>query len=313
VVFKNAQVGNLVLAVALVLAGAFSRAAARDTGLTGGPGGGAFRDQCGPGQFLAGVSVRSGSWLDAVVPFCATFNASTGLLGAPGFPMNRHGGSGGGAGGPTTCNNKQYVTGMMFGYIQDSKTGRPKYIASIQLDCAPIRAGDGSGRPKIGAGGTQAHGGFTCGDNQAVIGMVGRSGAYVDALGLICGPRPVASGPRPPPPAPPGPGPKPDAIQAQKGLSLEEQGFNRPGSDYKNIDLSSPSPSLCEAACNHETKCTAWTYVHPGIQGPKAKCWLKTGVPPLKSDKCCVSGLKAGICDSGSRWDKSSGQCNSVH
>jgi hypothetical protein len=309
VLFRNAQVGNLILAVVLVLAGAASPAAARDTGLTGGPGGGAFRDQCGPGQFLTGVSVNSGSWMDAVVPFCATFNAKTGLLGAPGFPMNRHGGKGGGASGPVTCNNQQYVSGMMFGYIQDSKSGRPKYIASIQLDCVPIRAGDGKGRPRIGAGGTQGHGGFTCGDNQAVIGLVGRSGAYVDALGMICGPRPVAAGPRPPPPPPPGPGPKPDQIEAQRGLSLAEEGFNRPGSDYTSMFLSSPNASLCEDRCRSDAKCKAWTYVHPGIQGDKAKCWLKNGVPALRSDKCCVSGLKAGICDSGLRWDAAAHQC----
>ena len=306
---KNGQVG--ILALIVVLAAGILPAAARDTFLTGGGGGGNFRDACGPGQFLTGLSVRSGSWLDSVVPFCATFNAKTGLLGAPGFPMNSHGGRGGGAGGPATCNNQQYVAGVMFGYTQQN--GRPKYIASVQLDCVPIRAGDGKGRPTIGAGGTQAHGGVSCGDNQAATGMIGRTGAYVDALGLICGPRPVAAGPRPPPPPPPGPGPKPDAIEAQRGRSLEEQGFNRPGSDYKNIELSSPSPSLCKSSCNREAKCTAWTYVHPGIQGPKAKCWLKTGVPPLRSDKCCVSGLKAGICDAGSRWDKSAGQCNSVH
>ncbi len=294
--FKDAQIRNLILAVALVLAGAASPAAARDTGLTGGPGGGAFRDQCGPGQFLTGVSVNSGSWLDAVTPFCARFNAQTGLLGAPGFPMNRHGGKGGGASGPTTCNNQQYVTGMMFGYIQDSKTGRPKYIASIQLDCAPIRAGDGKGRPKIGAGGTQAHGGFTCGDNQAVIGMVGRSGAYVDALGMICGPRPVAAGPRPPPPPPPGPGPKPDAIMNQKNASTAEveSGTNRPGQDYKNFEM---QPSIagfapCQSACVNDPKCKAWTFVKPGVQGPKAKCWLKSGIPNSRQDNCCVSGVK---------------------
>src|SRR5687768_6878874 len=100
----------------LALAGAYSPAEARDTPLTGGGGGGNFRDQCGAGQYLTGVSVRSGSWLDAVIPFCANFNAQTGLLGAPGVPMNRHGGSGGGASGPVTCNNGQYVSGMMFGY-----------------------------------------------------------------------------------------------------------------------------------------------------------------------------------------------------
>src|SRR5262245_59039939 len=112
----RAILNSAVCIFALVLSGAFSCVEARDTFLTGGEGGGNFREQCGSGQHLAGVSVRFGSVLDAVVPFCATFNTKTGQLGAPGFPMERHGGSGGGAAGPTTCNNGQYVSGMMFGY-----------------------------------------------------------------------------------------------------------------------------------------------------------------------------------------------------
>lgn len=292
VVFNSA-----VRILALVLAGAFSPADASDTHLTGGPGGGNFRDQCGPGQYLTGVSVSFGSLLDAVVPFCATFNAKTGLLGAPGFPMNRHGGSGGGAAGPTTCNNGQYVSGMMFGYTQDA-SGSAKYVTSIQLDCAPIRAGGGSGSPRIGAGGRVAHGGVSCGNDQAVIGMIGRSGAYVDALGLICGPRPVATGPVVSQPAP-GPGPKPDAIlnqRDQKASSAVETGVDRPGQDYKNFDLGTSIAGFdpCKSACAADANCKAWTFVKPGVQGPQARCWLKSGVPPPRPNGCCVSGVKAG-------------------
>jgi hypothetical protein len=281
----------------LLLAGGLSSAEARDTHLTGGGGGGNFRDQCGPGQYLTGVSVRSGSWLDAVVPFCATFNAETGLLGAPGVPMEHHGGNGGGAAGPTTCNNGQYVSGMMFGYTSDA-SGRPKYIASIQLDCAPIRPGGGSAHPRIGAGGRLSHGGVTCGDNQAVIGMIGRSGAYVDALGLICGPRPVATGPVAAPPTP-GPLPKPDATLNQRdqpASSSVETGVNRPGQDYKNFDLAASIAGFdpCKSACESDANCKAWTFVKPGVQGPKARCWLKSGVPPATPNGCCVSGVKAG-------------------
>jgi PAN domain len=303
----RAILNSAVRILVFVLVGAFSSAEARDTFLTGGEGGGNFRDQCGSGQFLTGVSVRFGSLLDAVVPFCATFNAQTGQLGAPGFPMERHGGSGGGAAGPTTCNNGQYVSGMMFGYTKDAG-GRPKYIASIRLDCAPIRAGGDSGKPRIGAGGTLAQGGVTCGDNQAVIGMIGRSGGYVDALGLICGPRPVATGAVAAPQTP-GPQPKPDAILNQKGASLAEQSSNRPGQDYQNSEMATADASLCEESCRGDSKCKAWTYVKPGLQGPKARCWLKSGVPPRKSDNCCVSGLKAGICEAGLRWDSGTGQC----
>lgn len=277
-----------------LFAAASPSAEARDTFLTGGPGGGSFRDQCGPGQYLAGVSVRYGSVLDAVIPFCATFNAKTGLLGAPGFPMARHGGSGGGAAGPTTCSNTQYVSGMMFGYTQDAR-GAAKYIASIQLDCAPIRAGGEAGRPRIGASGRVAHGGVTCGDGQAVIGMIGRSGGYVDALGLICGPRPVPTGPVVSQPVP-GPGPKPDAILNQRASSSVETGIDRPGRDYKNFNLGVSIAGFdpCKSACEADANCKAWTFVKSGVQGPQSRCWLKWGVPPPTPNGCCVSGVKAG-------------------
>ena len=69
-----------------------------------------------------------------------------------------------------------------------------------------------------------------------------------------------------------------------------EQDTDRPGLDYKFFALDSPEPSLCSDACLKDPACKAWTYVKPGVQGEKAMCWLKNGIPGAKSDKCCVSG-----------------------
>jgi len=72
-----------------------------------------------------------------------------------------------------------------------------------------------------------------------------------------------------------------------------ELGTDRPGMDYKDFDLSSPDPKLCEDACKADSpKCKAFTYVKPGIQGPSARCWLKSGVPAAVKNDCCVSGIK---------------------
>ena len=71
-----------------------------------------------------------------------------------------------------------------------------------------------------------------------------------------------------------------------------EWGVDRPGGDYKNFNMTQDQPSLCEQACNAEPQCKAWTFVHPGVQGPSARCWLKSTVPPKKNDSCCVSGVK---------------------
>lgn len=66
---------------------------------------------------------------------------------------------------------------------------------------------------------------------------------------------------------------------------------DRPGLDYKTIELSAPNPDLCENACKKDSQCRAWTYSWPGAKGPKAMCALKTGVPPKRSDTCCISGV----------------------
>jgi hypothetical protein len=70
------------------------------------------------------------------------------------------------------------------------------------------------------------------------------------------------------------------------------------GQDYRNFDLTRPSPELCRDACGSDPNCKAYTYVKPGVQGPNARCWLKSSVPPATPSSCCVSGFKGG--DSGS-------------
>jgi len=102
----------------------------------------------------------------------------------------------------------------------------------------------------------------------------------------------------------------PDSILANKKPSpLSETNFDRPGTDFKNFDAASDDPWLCESACNNDRRCKSWTYVRPGVQGPKARCWLKAGIPPLRPNACCTSGIKAGFCDSGSYWDGNAKQC----
>ncbi len=67
---------------------------------------------------------------------------------------------------------------------------------------------------------------------------------------------------------------------------------DRPGMDYKSFDLPSSDPRMCESACKEDSKnCKAWTYVKPGVQGPKARCWLKSGVPRPIKNASCVSGI----------------------
>lgn len=76
-------------------------------------------------------------------------------------------------------------------------------------------------------------------------------------------------------------------------------GADRPGNDYRNFEIQPPTgvasevrADLCEAACNGEASCKAWTYVNPGLQGRLGRCWLKNAVPAAVACSGCTSGVK---------------------
>lgn len=77
----------------------------------------------------------------------------------------------------------------------------------------------------------------------------------------------------------------------------DEYNTDRPGSDIGNFNLSRPDPTLCRIACDNNAACEAWTYVKPGRQGPKARCWLKSAAPAPRSNSCCASGVKGASYD----------------
>ena len=71
-----------------------------------------------------------------------------------------------------------------------------------------------------------------------------------------------------------------------------ESNTDRPGSDFRDFDLPLGLPELCQTICVTDSNCKAWTYVKPGYQGGRARCWLKNGVPNPSHDTCCISGVK---------------------
>jgi hypothetical protein len=102
------------------------------------------------------------------------------------------------------------------------------------------------------------------------------------------------SGSIPPVAIPPAPVIAPTPVAAN--FSAMEFQVDRPGADYRSFDLPAPDPGLCQATCNGDGSCRAWTFVNPGYSGgSQARCWLKSAVPaPLDRTPCCVSGVKAG-------------------
>jgi hypothetical protein len=84
--------------------------------------------------------------------------------------------------------------------------------------------------------------------------------------------------------------PPPPPIAAV-GLSIELE-TNRSGADFRDFDLEVSDASHCQAACQAEPRCLAYTWVKPGLQGEKSRCWLKSAVPEARPSGCCVSGQR---------------------
>ena len=156
----------------------------------GGPGGSAFTRECS-GDFVNGIYVRAGDWVDAIGLKCGIFNQTSGKFNRPAWNTPFFGG-GGGTGFPEqVCASDRFVSGIRFNLTAEASH---PFVDFIELTCTPL----GGGAPNtlcIATPGTVCpSGGFvqTCpAGDPAAIGIRGRTGVYVDALGLICGPKPA--------------------------------------------------------------------------------------------------------------------------
>ncbi|HXW23195.1 MAG TPA: caspase family protein [Xanthobacteraceae bacterium] len=83
-----------------------------------------------------------------------------------------------------------------------------------------------------------------------------------------------------------------DGLRKKNVVGNLLDGINLPGADYSNFWMESAQPELCQNACRSDASCAAWTYVRPGIQGARPRCWLKTRVPQQYRSTCCVSGIE---------------------
>lgn len=81
-------------------------------------------------------------------------------------------------------------------------------------------------------------------------------------------------------------------VASRAAVGSFEHDTDRAGSDFLGFDLESPDIAQCQAACQADVRCRAWTYVRPGFQGAKARCCLKEAVPSPSAAACCVSGVK---------------------
>jgi hypothetical protein len=83
----------------------------------------------------------------------------------------------------------------------------------------------------------------------------------------------------------------------RKGASVTRlfnvnEGIDLTGQDYKYMTKGGSDD--CEKACVSDSKCVAFTWVAPGVKGPDAVCYLKSGVPNATKNSNCVSGIRKG-------------------
>jgi hypothetical protein len=71
-----------------------------------------------------------------------------------------------------------------------------------------------------------------------------------------------------------------------------EFNVDRNGGDYRQLEIpADPSGKSCQAACEGEEVCRAWTYVRPGYVGSSAVCYLKNHITRPLRKPCCMSGV----------------------
>src|SRR5262249_44860396 len=69
-----------------------------------------------------------------------------------------------------------------------------------------------------------------------------------------------------------------------------EFAIDRIGGDYRHFDLANdPSGKSCQAACEAEESCRAWTYLRPGYGQASAACFLKDRITRPVRRSCCIS------------------------
>ena len=159
----------------------------------GGGGGGQFVARCSPGKYLAGFEAWVADDVDAIRPLCISANGMR-ATGAPEpYPL-KYGGDGGTFTRQLTCPaDAPVVAGM---YVQYE--GVTTVVNRIHLFCDRPAGGQSPGAlPSAvfdgpAASKTSAYQGFgertqRCPPGLVGVGINGRSGRWLDAVGLICG------------------------------------------------------------------------------------------------------------------------------
>ena len=155
--------------------------------IVGSANGNPFEYICGTDEVLIGVRGYSGAWIDNVQAVCA--RATTDHL-EPAVP---EGPVFGGAAGQ--INNFAYCTGStMAARLVVFETGNRSALGSIFFGCQDFVTGQRGGTSRTMQGGDPLATAIgvtqSCPANMVAVGIRGRAGTYLHALGLVCSTRP---------------------------------------------------------------------------------------------------------------------------
>ncbi len=177
----------------------------------GGPGGGQFVARCQLGEILNGLELRTGDDVDGIRPICLAANSANVAASRRAFATGF-----GGPGAGVVALLCQDTAPAVIGLFVASEGADSQIVNNIHLYCGQVAPGlkptgypaavfDGPGYTApphpfflIGQSVQRQSGDQSCPDNLVAVGINGRSGIWLDALGLICGaapanPRPVIS------------------------------------------------------------------------------------------------------------------------
>lgn len=282
------KVASAVIAVTCIaLAASIAHAAKFQA--EGGRGARGFETVCPADQYLVGFQARSGAWIDQLKILCARITPDRVTVIDR---KTRRAAFGGKGGSPSEiyCGNKELISG-----IQSALVDHGKYVHSIRFNCTNMDNGAtrtewvGS---RLNLDRALPREWQVCPPGEVAIGMHGRYGVHVNAVGLICGPWSV---------------PAAQVSEADPAPTTQDNGTNRPGSDYADFVVA--HMPQCYMECGRQPQCRAWAYSNPGVYGPQPHCWLKSAVPPPMNDGNFASGVKIGLVEPGTNrpgadyWD----------
>jgi hypothetical protein len=210
----NSKVSTLLPAIRLLLPllmllGMLSNAHAQTPGAAvaylppqGGDGGGQYKAECGPTENLMGFELRVGTFIDAIRPVCVVTYGAT-AIGNQVVSPTWNGGTGGHVERLLCPTSMPVVISVAVGYSGTVEDNSTVVLSAIHLYCGqavaaqtppalPSAIFDAPGSTRVGTAIDVPH---ACPAGMVAVGVHGRAGTWLDAMGLICGaPRKDTSG-----------------------------------------------------------------------------------------------------------------------